>query len=407
MKVSMSKARSIGILILFSTIVLSGAVLLASAVTPPPNEFSGNVMLNDAPASVGTVINASIDGDLRGSIVVESQGKYERLSVSGDSSDDGMPVTFTVGGLPASTDRSAIWIAWIELGQKVDLTAGDAPAGDITPPDITITAPKSGASFTIATIPVSGTASDESLDKVEVKVGPDGDWVAVSGTLTSWSTTVPLGTGLNTIYARANDTAGNSREVYVDDVRYVVGGSEDTTPPTVSITSPSDGDAFTTAAMTISGTASDTEGVIKVQVKVGSSGWVDASGTTVWSKTVTLSQGLNTIDVIAIDTSNISETASITVAYNPPSSGGSTNGGLVVTQGATPTGTDAQPESGETATSTTPTPTVTGTVAPATTSAKEESGAEPEEKKGLLPGFEAMFAIAGLLAVTYLIRNRV
>ena len=406
MKVSMSKARSIGILILFSTIVLSGAVLLASAVTPPPNEFSGNVMLNGAPASVGTVINAYIDGDLRGSIVVESQGKYERMSVSGDSSDDGMPVTFTVDGLLAN--ENGIWIAWIEHGQNVDLTAGDTPAGDTTLPDITITSPASDASFTTATITVSGTASDNAgLDKVEVKVGSDGDWVAVSGTLASWSTTVTLDLGPNTIYARANDTSGYSKEVHVDDVSYVVGGSKDTTPPNVSITSPTSGDTFTTSSITVSGTAFDNEGVIKVQVKVGSGGWVNASGTTVWSKTVTLSQGLNKIDVIAIDTSgNSSETASITVAYNPPSSGGSTNGGLVVTQGTTPTGTDTQLVSGETVTSTTPTPATTGTAAPAATLAKE-SGAEPEEKKGLLPGFEAMFAIAGLLAVTYLIRNRV
>jgi hypothetical protein len=408
MKVIMSKARSIGILILFSTIVLSGAVFPASADFITPNRFSGDVILNGTDAPIGTIIEAFIGGDSRGNIAIESQGKYEYLPVNGSASDDGMSVTFIVNGLSASTDRSAIWTAWIDKVQIINLVAGDAPAGDITPPDITITEPKSDASFTTATITVSGTASDESLDKVKVKVGSDGDWVDVSGTLTSWSTTVALNLGPNTIYARAIDTTGNPREVQVDDVSYVVGGSEDTTPPTISIDSPSDGDAFTTKTTTVSGTASDNEGVSKVEVKVGSGDWMDATGTTSWSKTMTLGQGLNTINVRAIDTTgNPSETSSITVAYNPPSSGGSTNGGLVVTQGATPTGTDAQPVSGETVTSTTPTPTTTGTVAPATTSAKEESGAEPEEKKGLIPGFEAMFAIAGLLAVTYLIRNRV
>ena len=400
MKVSMSKARSIGILVLFSTIILSGAVLLASAVTPTPNEFSGNVVLNGTPTSVGTVINAYIDGELRGSITVESVGKYERLNVAGDSSDDGMPVTFTVDGLAAN--ENGVWIAWIDLGQKVDLTAGDAPAGDITPPGITIDVPTSGAPFTTATITVSGTASDGSLDKVQVKVG-SGDWTDASGT-TSWSTTVTLDLGPNTIYARANDTYGNSREVQVDDVSYVVGGSEDTVPPTVSIDSPSDGDAFTTTTITVSGIASDNEGVSKVEVKVGSGGWADASGTHSWSKTVTLSPGLNTIDVRTIDdTGNPSETASTTVAYNPSSSGGSTNGGIVVTQGATPTGTDAQPESIENVESETSEPT-TGTSTPATTSTKKP--ATKPETQGL-PGFEAMSVIAGLLAVTYLIRRRV
>ena len=294
MNVNMCKIKSIGLLILSLTIVLSGAVLLASAVTPPPNKFSGDVILNGTDASIGTTIEAFIDGDSRGNITVGSAGKYEYLFVNGDSSDDGMPVTFTVDGLPASTDRSATWTAWIEAVQIINLVAGDAPAGDITSPDIAITAPTSGASFTTATI-------------------------------------------------------------------------------------------------TVSGTASDNEGVSKVQVKVDSGDWMDASGTTAWSNTVTTSHGMHTIEVRAIDTTgNPSETASITVACNPPSSRESTNGGIVVTQGATPTGTDAQPESGETVESATST---------------KKPAAKPETKG--LPGFEAMSVIAGLLAVAYLIRNRV
>jgi PGF-CTERM protein len=61
------------------------------------------------------------------------------------------------------------------------------------------------------------------------------------------------------------------------------------------------------------------------------------------------------------------------------------------------TGEDAQPVSGEVVTSA---PSVT----PAKTSTKKL--AENPETKGLLPGFEAVFVIAGLLAVAYLIRRR-
>jgi PGF-CTERM protein len=400
-------------LILVSTIVLYGAVLPVSAeVTPPPNWFSGDVTLDGKPAPIGTTIEAFIQGDSRGNVTVESSGKYAYLGVVGDSAEDGMTVTFTVDGL--SANENGIWTAWTDQGvQMLDLTAGDAPTGDITYPDITITAPTSGAPFTTATITVSGTASDnEGVSKVEVKVG-SGDWTDASGT-TSWSTAVTLDLGPNTIYARANDTSGNSREVQVDDVSYVVRGSEDTTPPTVSVDSPSDGDTFTTATITVSGTASDNEGVSKVEVKVGSGDWTDASGTMSWSKTVTLIQGMNTIDVRAIDdTGNPSETASATVARNPPgstppSSSGGISGGRVVAPGATPTGNGngTQAESGETAESGTSEPTTTGTLTSAANAAKK-SDAKPEENQGLLPGFEAVFAIAGLLAVTYLIRNRV
>ena len=118
-----------------------------------------------------------------------------------------------------------------------------------------------------------------------------------------------------------------------------------------------------------------------------------------------MSQGMNMIDVRAIDdTGNPSETASVTVARNPP---GSTppsseeiSGEGVVSPGRAPTGADAQSESGETVESGTSDPTTTGTSTSAT-----KSDAEPEGNQGLIPGFEAMFAIVGLLAVTYLTRK--
>ena len=404
MKVSMGRTKSIGMLILVSTIVLCGAVLPVSATDPLPNWFLGDVTLNGESAPVGTVINASIDGEPRGSIPVESLGEYKYLRVVGDSTDNNKPITFTVGGLLANEEGK--WIVRTTQGAQIlNLTAGDAPAGDIIYPEITITAPKSGDSFTTATVTVSGTAFDnEGISKVEVKVGSEGDWTDASGT-TPWSAIVTLGLGPNTIYARANDTSGNSRQVQVDDVSYVVGGSADTTPPNVSIDSPSNGDTFTTAAITVSGTASDNEGVSKVEVRVGSGYWTNASRTTPWSAIVTLIQGMNTIDVRAIDTAGNSETASVTVARNPPGSTPPSSGGSVVAPGAMPTGADAQPVSGN-VTSVTPTSTITETNAPAATSTKK-SDAKPEENQGLIPGFEAVFAIAGLLAVTYLIRNRV
>ena len=195
MKASMNKTRLIRALILFSIIILSGATLLVSALELQPNKFAGSVMLNGTDAPVGTVINAYIGGDFRGSIDVESVGEYVQLEVNGGGSDNDTEVTFTVNNILA--DQTAVWIAYAGP-RSLALTAGDALAGDITPPDITITSPTSGTPFTTATITVRGTASDnEGLDKVEVKVGPEGDWVAVSGTLTSWSTTVALGMGMN------------------------------------------------------------------------------------------------------------------------------------------------------------------------------------------------------------------
>lgn len=85
---------------------------------------------------------------------------------------------------------------------------------DITYPEISIVNPIEGQTFSTYTITVNGTASDNiGLSKVEVKVGA-GAWQTASGT-TSWSKTIALSTGSNTIYARATDTSGNTNETSV------------------------------------------------------------------------------------------------------------------------------------------------------------------------------------------------
>jgi PGF-CTERM protein len=402
----MTKTGSIRLLILLSIIVLSAS--LASAL--PPNQFYGHVTLNGEPAPKGTVIAASIDGASKGIIVLVSTGEYgydmNYLDVSGDADDDGKIINFTVGGVCAK--ETAVWSADETPPQVLDLSAGGA-SGDTTPPDISIALPLPGQTFANPSITVSGTASDDvGLDRVEVKL-ESGDWMVASGT-ESWNIDVTLSLGQHKVYAKAIDTTGNSDTDYVE-VEYKV-SSGDTTPPNITIVSPSQGDTFATNTITVSGTASDDVGLDSVKVRVRSGDWMVASGTESWSTPVTLIQGLpNTIDAIATDASgNSSEIASVTVTYTPPDTTGDIgdnrgSGGFAPSSGATPTGTDTQPVPGETVTLTTPTPTATGTSTPAATSA-EESGAEPEEKKGLLPGFEAMFAIAGLLAVVYVLRRR-
>ena len=117
-------------------IALSGMAAIALAdnpdMSPPPNWFSGdNVTLNGALAPAGTVINAFIDGEPKGSIVVGSPGKYEYLAVNGSTSDDGKNVTFKVCG--ANAEPNGTWIAWSEQGvQMLDLTAVDNVAPAVT-----------------------------------------------------------------------------------------------------------------------------------------------------------------------------------------------------------------------------------------------------------------------------------
>ena len=392
---------------------------MVSATPLNPNTFCGDVTLNGVPAPLDTNISALIDGVLKGSITVEIAGKYgdfdglKYLDVSGDDSDDGKTINFMIDGVAAG--QTAVWIE--NAGPRVlDLSAVGTPTGD-APPTIDITSPSSDQTFDAADITVSGNASDNvDVASVEVKL-VSGSWAPATGT-DSWNKDVTLNLGPNTIHARATDTSGLTAETSMT-VYYNL-PTEDTTPPNISITSPVSDDAFTAASITVSGAASDNEGLDRVEVKVGSgdSVIVDVSGMTAsWSETVTLIKGPNTIYATAVDTSGNYTETSITVVYNPPDSTGETashggsTGGSVLSSGATPTGTDTQPMSGENVTSATSTPTMTGTAAPAAPAAPaatpaKESGAEPEEKTGQVPGFEAMFAIAGLLAVAYLIRKR-
>ena len=90
----------------------------------------------------------------------------------------------------------------------------------------------------------------------------------------------------------------------------------DGTPPTISTTSPTNGQTFTTAWVTVSGTASDpgtpSSGVALVEVRLNGGSWLTASGTASWSKAVTLASGPNVIDARSKDgADNYSSIASV------------------------------------------------------------------------------------------------
>ena len=97
----------------------------------------------------------------------------------------------------------------------------------------------------------------------------------------------------------------------LDDLWLVKVSSEtDNTSPTITITSPTDDITVTTPSFTISGTASDDIAIASVIVN-----GIIASGTTSWSKGITLTEGTNTITVVATDTSGNTATDSIIVTY--------------------------------------------------------------------------------------------
>ena len=85
---------------------------------------------------------------------------------------------------------------------------------DIVSPDLVITSPVDGETLISPLVTVTGTASDDlGVDKVELST--DGmTWDLAMGT-TSWSGSVTVAEGPNTIFARATDTSGKTATVSV------------------------------------------------------------------------------------------------------------------------------------------------------------------------------------------------
>ena len=105
------------------------------------------------------------------------------------------------------------------------------PLPDTTSPTIAFTSPAEGAPLKTKSVAVSGTASDNvAIERVELSKD-DANWILANGT-TSWSGTLTLQEGPNTIYARATDTSGNNA----------------TTNVTVSVSPPSNLTAFIVVA---------------------------------------------------------------------------------------------------------------------------------------------------------------
>jgi hypothetical protein len=143
------------------------------------------------------------------------------------------------------------------------------PASDTEPPKVSITAPAAGAKVG-ATTTVTATITDNTaVTKADLLV--DGK-VAGTTTKAPYQFQVQLSTGSHTLAVNAYDAAGNKGTgtvtVTVDAPAPPPpppGPGPDTTPPKVSITSPSEG-ATVSPLITLKATVTDNTGVAKVEL---------------------------------------------------------------------------------------------------------------------------------------------
>lgn len=254
------------------------------------------------------------------------------VTLTADASDDRgvTKVEYLVNGSVVGTDTAAPWSAtwntrsstsngtrsltaraydaagYVTTSAVVSVTVNN----DWTAPTLTITSPAASAVVSGVTQVAASATDDRALARVEFRV--NAQWVATQTSAPfgfAWDTTMaPEGTSI--VEAVAYDAAGNNslRQVQVT-VR------NDTTPPTVALTSPQAG-ATLSGVVTLSADATDNRGVARVEFLVD--GAVVGTDTTSpysydWSSTG-VANGTHSLTARAWDLGSLSSTtAEVTV----------------------------------------------------------------------------------------------
>lgn len=208
----------------------------------------------------------------------------------------------------------------VNASAAVAAAASYTPPPDTTAPTVAVTAPLGGVTVSATTV-VDVTASDDvGMAKVDLLV--DGVFFATdtfSPYSFAWDTTA-VPNGVHTLQAVATDAVGNAASTVTMSVT-VSNAPPDTAPPTASIDAPAAG-ATVSGTTTVSVSAADNVGVVKVEFFVDSV--LYATDTTApyaiaWN-TTTSSNAAHTLLVVATDAAGnaASATRSVTVANAPP-----------------------------------------------------------------------------------------
>ncbi len=196
-------------------------------------------------------------------------------------------------------------------------TSSNAP-GDTTAPTVTITSPANNEVINNSSVTVTVTALDPGIGASGVaSVTVNNITATYNPGPNNWTANVALNYGQNPINVRATDGAGNQSA----EVQIIVTRPQDTTPPTVTITSPENGHSTEASSITVSGNASDpgtyATGVAQVTVN-GSPATLNPDGT--WTiANVALTGDSTEITALATDVAgNTSAPAKITVNKQTP-----------------------------------------------------------------------------------------
>ena len=215
-------------------------------------------------------------------------------------------------------------IAADTAGNSTSMDSGDATYGaqlklrvkESTKPVINVTSPTNNAVLTTSTPTIAWTVTDADSGVNVSTIGLKIDGAAVSASeitkSTSGATTTctckkALSDGNHALVFSVSDNDGNTQSTTIT-------VKVDTVPPTLNVSSPSGNIVTNNATLTVSGKTNDiTSSPVTLTVN-GNKVTVDASGN--FSTSITLSEGANTITVIATDTSGQRTTITRTVTLD-------------------------------------------------------------------------------------------
>ena len=250
-------------------------------------------------------VRAQVNGQWY-TLTLQANGKYE--------------ASITAPGATSFNQPGGYYNVTVEATNTAG-TAGTADAGTLdglklyvketVAPVITILSPSGGAYVTNNKQPVVFTITDEAggsgvkLDSVAVKL--DGKQVP-SGEITrsaisngysfTYTPGTVLGDGSHTVTVDATDNDGNAAAQKSTTFKV------DTIPPTLNVTSPTEGMITSTKSLTVSGTTNDATSspvTVKISLNSADQGAVTVGGNGAFSKAVMLKEGENVIVVTVTD----------------------------------------------------------------------------------------------------------
>jgi hypothetical protein len=192
---------------------------------------------------------------------------------------------------------------------------------DTTPPTTTInTGPTGTIAVTSATFTWIGADNVTPVASLvyAFRLAPLEPSFSAFGPATSKSYT-GLANGSYTFFVKARDAAGNEDATPASQSFTV--NIPDTTPPTVTITTPTTAATYSTSSspLTLGGTAADNVGVTQVTWANDRGGSGTATGTTSWTAGgIALQGGTNILTVTARDAAGNTGTKTLTVTFTRP-----------------------------------------------------------------------------------------